>query len=167
MKQSLNIWERRWHSPAYWIAIFFGAGLIKPAPGTWGSLAGLGIGYLVISAGISLAGFVAMLVFVTLLGTLSINMIERETGVHDAPEIVIDEVAGMWVTLLPAYYLQAGPALFIAAFILFRLFDIVKPWPIGWLDKKVTGGFGVIVDDIVAGIFAIIGIEILSIVKLL
>lgn len=167
MKQSLGSWRERWASPAFWLAVFFGSGLLKPAPGTWGSLAGLGIGYLMIAAGASAGLFVAAIVTVSLVGTLAINSIERQCGVHDAPEIVIDEVAGVWIALLPAYHIGPSSLLFVAAFVLFRFFDILKPWPIGWLDKKISGGFGVMVDDIVAGVFAIIGIEILSIFILL
>ncbi len=162
MKQSLDNWQDRKASPAYWIAVFFGSGLIRPAPGTWGSFAALITGYLLIAAGVSAFVFATAIFVVTIIGTLSIDAIERQTGVHDAPEIVIDEVAGMWLALLPCYYMDTSYALFIAAFVLFRVFDIIKPWPIGWLDRKVSGGFGVMVDDIVAGIFAILGIEILA-----
>lgn len=166
MKQRLDGWQGRWRSPAFWLAVFFGAGLLRPAPGTWGSLAALGAGYWIIAAGAGLAVFAGAILIVTLLGTIAINAIEKTTGIHDAPEIVIDEVAGMWIAMLPVYLLPANPWLFVAAFVLFRIFDIIKPWPIGWLDKKVSGGFGVMVDDIVAGVFAFIGIGILSTILL-
>ncbi len=162
MKQSLDSWQGRWRSPAFWLAVFFGSGLMRPAPGTWGSLAALLAGYGMIAAGATLPLFVFAIVLVTLLGTLAINRIEVSSGIHDAPEIVIDEVAGMWIAMVPCYFLPASPYLFVTAFILFRIFDILKPWPIGWLDQKVGGGFGVMIDDIVAGIFAVIGIGILS-----
>lgn len=162
MKQSLDSWQDRWQSPAFWVAVFFGSGLIRPAPGTWGSLAALLAGYGMIAAGATLLFFIVAIVLVTLLGTLAINRIEASSGIHDAPEIVIDEVAGMWIAMVPYYFLPASPYPFVVAFILFRIFDILKPWPIGWLDQKVGGGFGVMIDDIVAGVFAIIGIGILS-----
>lgn len=162
MKQSLNSWQDRWRSPAYWIAIVFGSGLMKPGPGTWGSLAGLAAGYGLIAAGASLVGFLVAILAISILGTVVIDRIEAETGVHDAPEIVIDEVAGMWIAMLPIYFVPAEPLLFVAAFVLFRLFDIWKPWPIGWLDRHTKGGFGVMLDDMVAGIFALVGIGLLS-----
>lgn len=160
MKQNLNTWQGRHSSPYFWVVTFFGSGLIKPAPGTWGSLAGLivGIGLLEV---IGVTEFALAIVGVTILGTFTINKVEKASGIHDAPEIVIDEVAGIWIAMLPFYYLPATWWGFAAAFVLFRFFDIIKPWPIGWLDKRVSGGFGVMVDDIVAGIFAFIGIHIL------
>lgn len=160
MKQRLDSWESRFSSPAYWIAVFFGSGLIRPAPGTWGSLAALVAGYFLFQAGILVLAL--SIVGVTAIGTVAINSIEKQTGVHDAPEIVIDEVAGMWISLLPLYFTEPSLGWFGAAFLLFRLFDIIKPWPIGWLDRHVSGGFGVMVDDIVAGFFAVIGLGILT-----
>ncbi len=162
MKQSLDIWPDRFRSFSFWLAVGLGSGLIKPAPGTWGSLFALLLGHLMIVNGVSVEIFVAAIVGVLVLGTVTINRIEKLSGVHDAPEIVIDEVVGMWITMLPLYHLGADYIPLLLAFVLFRIFDIVKPWPIGWLDKQVTGGFGVMVDDIVAGIFAILGIEIFA-----
>jgi len=162
MKQSLETWPNRWRSPAFWLAVGLGSGLMKPAPGTWGSLFALVLGYLMITQGVSIEVFTAAIVGVSLLGTLVINRIEKLSGVHDAPEIVIDEVAGMWIAMLPLWHLGTDYILIVLAFVLFRFFDIIKPWPIGWLDKQVSGGFGVMVDDIVAGIFAVAGIEIFA-----
>ena len=160
MKQSLETWPNRWRSPAFWMAVGFGSGLLKPAPGTWGSLLALVLGYGMVVQGVTIEVFAAAIVGVSVVGTLTINRIEKLSGVHDAPEIVIDEVAGMWIAMLPLWHLGADYILVVLAFILFRIFDILKPWPIGWLDKQVSGGFGVMVDDIVAGILAAAGIEI-------
>ena len=162
MKGTLSSWDARRQSPAYWLAVLFGAGLLRPGPGTWGSLAALVAGYGLIATGLNMVDFIAAIIAVTLVGTVVIDRIETNSGVHDAPEIVIDEVAGQWVALLPIYLLPADPILFVAAFVLFRIFDILKPWPIGWLDRRISGGFGVMVDDIVAGIFAFVGIGLLS-----
>ncbi|UTW57445.1 phosphatidylglycerophosphatase A [Kordiimonas sp. SCSIO 12603] len=153
-KQTLSNWQERYKSAAYWWSVGFGSGLIKPAPGTWGSLAGLLIGYGILKLPQS---FWILLIFIaatTLLSVFAINQIERKTGIHDAPEIVIDEFAGMWVSLLPLTFASFGYIELASAFILFRFYDIIKPWPIEWLDKKVSGGFGVMVDDLAAGIFA-------------
>lgn len=160
MKQSLENWAGRYRSVSFWLAVGFGSGLLKPAPGTWGSLAAILAGYGFYQAGLTTAGLMVLIGVSTLLGTFAINRIERETGIHDAPEIVIDEFAGQWVAMLPFFYGGASIQALGLAFILFRVFDIWKPWPIGWLDKRVDGGFGVIVDDLVAGLFALIGIEI-------
>ena len=166
MKQSLDVWHGRWQSPSFWLAVGLGSGLIKPAPGTWGSLFALILGHLMIANGLPFEFFATSIVAVFVIGALLINRIELMSGVHDAPEIVIDEVAGMWVAMLPLYHLGVGFAQLLGAFMLFRLFDIAKPWPIGWLDKKVSGGLGVMIDDIAAGIFAIIGIEIFAAILL-
>lgn len=132
----------------------FGVGLLRPAPGTWGSLAAVIVGYLLVSGGLSLVVLLTSIALITLLSIWAINDIEAKSGIHDAGEIVIDEVAGQWLALVPFYFFKGSLLGYAAAFLLFRLFDIWKPWPIGFLDKHVSGGFGVMVDDLVAGIFA-------------
>lgn len=166
MKQTLSDWEGRWSSLSFWLAVGLGSGLLRPAPGTWGSLFGLGLGFWALSIGVAIEIFLAAIIVVSLLGTIVINQIEAQSGIHDAPEIVIDEVAGIWIAILPLYHLGTSYVPLLLCFVLFRFFDIVKPWPIGWLDKKVSGGFGVMIDDIVAGVFAIIGIEIFFLVAM-
>lgn len=153
-KQSLSGWDGRFKSLAFWWSVGLGSGLLRPAPGTWGSLVGLGLGY-----GLLMSPFAPwLLVFgalvITVVSIKSISVIERETGVHDAPEIVIDEIAGQWLAMLPLAFLPHGWIEVWLSFLFFRLFDILKPWPIGPLDKKVSGGFGVMVDDLVAGVIA-------------
>ncbi|WP_262695144.1 phosphatidylglycerophosphatase A family protein [Kordiimonas aquimaris] len=162
MKQSLSSWNTRFSSPAYWIAVGFGSGLLRPAPGTWGSLAALAIAHLFYEIGIGATELFVIIIAATVIGTYAIDHIERETGVHDAPEIVIDEFAGQWLALLPLFYSVASIEKIIAAFVLFRIFDIWKPYPIGWLDRKVSGGFGVMVDDLVAGVYALICLEVIT-----
>lgn len=164
MKQSLKGWPERWRSLSFWFAVGLGSGLAKPAPGTWGSLFAFVLGYFAFEYGVSIQVFFGAIVLVSLLGTLAINQIEKLSGIHDAPEIVIDEVAGMWIALLPFFHLEMTWMTLLLAFGLFRFFDIVKPWPIGWLDKRINGGFGVMIDDIVAGVFTVIGIEIFFLV---
>lgn len=165
MKQRLDTWPDRHKAPAFWLAVFFGSGLLRPAPGTWGSFAALIIGIWMVQT-FDLSIFLTAIVIVSIAGTFAINSIEKQSGIHDAPEIVIDEVAGMWLAMIPFYFMEPTWWGFATAFLLFRLFDIIKPWPIGWLDKRVSGGFGVMIDDIVAGIFALIGINILAFVLL-
>lgn len=166
-KQSIRQWTDRSRHASFWWVTVVGAGMLRPAPGTWGSLAGVLLGYLMLRLGVTLAELIAWVAALTVVSTQAINSIEAKTGIHDAPEIVVDEVAGMWLALLPLVSLPASPLLFVLAFLLFRLFDIVKPWPIRWLDEKVGGGFGVMVDDLVAGILAAIVIWVLLIFNLL
>lgn len=145
------------------IATFFYVGLIRPAPGTWGSAAAIPVGYLIHVAG----GFPALLaatVAVFFIGWWATIQETRGADDHDPSQIVIDEVAGMWIALLPVsgglWYMGHDPWLFpypgwISAFILFRLFDIWKPGPVGWADRKTTA-FGVMFDDVIAGLMAAI-----------
>lgn len=160
-KQSLRKWQGRNRAFSFWWVTVLGSGMLRPAPGTWGSLAGLGLGYGLLQAGLNELDIVMLVIGLTVLSSLLIDKIEASVGIHDAPEIVIDEVAGQWLALLPLVAVAQAPLLFVLAFILFRVFDIIKPWPIGWLDKKVSGGFGVMVDDLVAGILAAIVIWVL------
>ncbi|GHF28261.1 phosphatidylglycerophosphatase A [Kordiimonas sediminis] len=153
-KQSLHTWKNRRSSISYWISVGLGSGLFRPAPGTWGSFAGLLLAVLFIKNGITLFGLGIAILIVSILGSVAIDKVEKLSGIHDAPEIVIDEIAGQWIAVLPILMFAPSWIAFALAFILFRLFDIVKPWPISWLDSQVQGGFGVMVDDIVAGIQA-------------
>ncbi len=140
------------HRLATFLATFGYSGFIRPAPGTWGSLAALPVGWLIIWLGGTVALAVAIVAtFVIGLWAARVHMHSRQT-MHDPSEIVIDEVAGQWIPLLPL----AGfdPLGFAVAFVTFRLFDIWKPGPVGWADKRLKGALGVMVDDIFAGIFA-------------
>lgn len=134
-------------------------GLLRPAPGTWGSLTAIPLAW-----GLHALGgaplFIAATVLVSLLGVWSIGQ-AIGAGHDDPPEIVIDEVAGQWIALWPvsigaahvgAAFWDLYPGV-IAAFLAFRLFDIWKPGPIGWADRK-GGATGVMLDDVIAGLFA-------------
>jgi phosphatidylglycerophosphatase A len=142
---------KRWWA----IATFFGVGFIKPGPGTWGSVAAV----LLWAAFAWLAHpsprvlFVALLigVFLTLIfGIPAASVVERESGGHDPQCVVIDEVAGQWITLLlcPADWRHG-----LIALALFRLFDIVKPFPVRRLER-LPGGWGIVFDDVAAGLYA-------------
>ena len=111
--------------PYFWLATWFGCGLARPAPGTWGTLGGLPLGILLMMGGpVYLA---AGIIIVFAAGLWAAREFEKATGEHDAGMIVIDEVAGIWVTLLAA---QMTPLSLLLAFLLFRAFDILKPWPV-------------------------------------
>ncbi|MBC6439388.1 MAG: phosphatidylglycerophosphatase A [Rhodospirillales bacterium] len=147
--------------PGAFIATWFGAGLLRPAPGTWGSLAALPLGIAVLYlAGPWALAVVAVAVFG--LGMMSAGRLIAsfpQGSDHDHGAIVVDEVAGQLIALIPA---MLSPLLWVAAFLLFRLFDIWKPWPIRRLDRDVPGVLGVMADDIVAGIFAAVGVFVLA-----
>jgi len=136
--------------PAFLIATWFGAGLLPRAPGTWGSLAALPFAWALSSVGGPMPLAVAT-VAVSLIGWWAASVYVRRTGVADPSEVVVDEVAGQWLALI---LVPPEPLLYLAAFALFRLFDIRKPWPVGWADREVGGGLGVMLDDIFAGLYA-------------
>jgi phosphatidylglycerophosphatase A len=131
------------------LATWFGAGLLPKAPGTWGSLAALPIGYAITTWGsVELLGILAILFFI--IGIWASNVTSNEMGIADSSEIVIDEVVGQWIALLA---IPPNIILYSLAFVLFRLFDIWKPWPVSWADKKIKGGLGIMLDDVFAAIF--------------
>ncbi|UTW54018.1 phosphatidylglycerophosphatase A [Kordiimonas sp. SCSIO 12610] len=155
-KQSLQTWNGRYKSIAFWFTTGFGSGLLRPAPGTWGSLAGVAIALALLYLHVSSMAFAALIIISFALSIFAINTIEKKTGIHDAPEIVIDEFVGQWIVMIPLFFephfdWQNIWPYALGAFILFRIFDIIKPWPINWLDKRVSGGFGVMIDDVIAG----------------
>lgn len=129
---------------------FFYLGLLKPAPGTWGSVGGAVAAYFIYNfigaQTLFLASFVLFLFSINV-----INSYEREVGIHDSSEIVIDEVAGVWLAIS-----VSGESLIaiFASLVFFRILDIFKPSIIGRIDKNVPGGLGVMGDDMVAGAFA-------------
>lgn len=150
------------------VSTFFGVGLLRPAPGTWGSLAALVAAYVLAVAGGAWL-FLLALALVIPLAVWSIRReVERqglEIGLHDPGWIVIDEVAGQWIALLPAVIVPAQMGLdplrlwpaWVGGFVLFRLFDIWKPGPIGWADRSL-GVTGVLLDDLLAGVLAAVGV---------
>ncbi|MDN3453559.1 MULTISPECIES: phosphatidylglycerophosphatase A [unclassified Psychrobacter] len=148
----------------YWLGLGLGSGLPRRAPGTWGSIGGLVMAIPLLSL-----GFVPFLIMTILSCVIGVWICGRTSELmqgHDDPHIVWDEWAGIWITLLPFSYLldterfwqaiSQGSSIIalITAFVLFRFFDIIKPPPIGWADKKVAGGLGIMLDDIIAGVMA-------------
>lgn len=138
--------------PAHFIAFGFGAGLIRPAPGTWGTLVAYPLFFPLLALGVS--GWWLMLLCLPLFvfGVWVCGKTGDALGVHDYGGIVWDEVVGMLMVLALA---PATPAGWLLAFVLFRVFDIIKPWPIRWFDRQVHGGLGVMLDDVIAALFAL------------
>ena len=129
---------------------FFYVGLLKPAPGTWGSIAGAVLAYLIYEY-VGQQTLVLASIALFLFSIKIIDAYEAEVKIHDASHIVIDEVAGVWLAVgLGA----SGVVPSLLGLIFFRIFDISKPSIIGKIDKNVKGGLGVMADDMVAGIFA-------------
>ena len=139
-------------SPAGWLACGFGSGLAPVAQGTFGSLAAI-LPWLLLRQ-LSLPVNVLVIVVGFLIGVWACDVAGRALGVDDHRSLVWDEFVGQWIALLPA--LLAPWWAVMAGFVLFRLFDVWKPWPIRWLDRHLKGGLGVMVDDVVAGLFAAI-----------
>jgi phosphatidylglycerophosphatase A len=135
---------------ALWLATWFGTGLLPGAPGTWGSLVAIPFAWALTSLGGPwlLLG-AAVLVFAVGLWASARYM--QAVGVHDPGAVVIDEIAGQWLTLTVA---PPEPLAYLLGFVLFRIADVLKPWPASWLDRRVGGAFGVMIDDVAAAIYA-------------
>jgi len=134
------------------LATWFGAGYAPAAPGTFGSLFALPVGWALANEGGVFALALAT-AGVSAIGVWAADAFMAQAGEHDPGPVVIDEVAGQWLAMLPMAAMLTWQAVAIS-FVLFRLFDIWKPWPISWADKNIDGGLGVMVDDIMAGIAA-------------
>ena len=157
---TVSVWEKL----IYWLGIGLGSGLPKRAAGTWGTVGGLVVAIPMLWLGFW--GFLAVTVVGALVGSYICGKTSDLMGVHDDPHIVWDEWVGMWVSLLPMLWLHFYDdallqghqlsllLLYFAAFVAFRFFDILKPFPIKWVDKNVSGGFGILIDDILAGLMA-------------
>ena len=137
---------------------FFGAGLSPKAPGTVGTLASLPVGVAVLHY-LGMQTLFMLTLAITVIGIFEINKYEQQTGIHDQQHIVIDEAAGMWLSLMIAHatavtltYPYVELLAVILSFAAFRLFDIWKPSTIGWIDRELKGGLGVMLDDLLAGI---------------
>jgi phosphatidylglycerophosphatase A len=143
--------------PVHCLALGFGAGLAPVAPGTFGSLVGLA--FALALAPLGLAWNLAAVAVAVVAGIWICGESARRLGVHDHPAIVWDEVAGMMITMLAAPDAWWGAPL---AFVLFRLFDIAKPWPIREVDHGLGGGTGIMLDDVLAGLFAALGLTIVG-----
>jgi len=139
-----------------WIATGFGAGLFPRAPGTAGSLVAL-IPWWFALRELPLAWYVVVLTLAFALGVWACNVAGKRLGVDDHRALVWDEFVGQWIALCAA---PLGWPWMVAGFLLFRLFDVWKPWPIRVADRRVHGGFGVMLDDVLAGIYALIVMQV-------
>ena len=144
------------------IATIFGIGYLRPAPGTWGSLFAIILAILIVEI-FGVIGFIFALLSISIFGWWATSVYLKQIKTKDPSEVVIDELVGQWIAVLPiailAFYFKLEPfdlwPGWISSFLFFRIFDILKPSLIGWADKK-NGALGVMLDDILAGIAAAI-----------
>ena len=160
-KSARNAWRPKasviLRSPVHLLAFGFGTGLMPKGPGTAGTV--VGVPLFVAMMQLSLPAFALLLLALSVFGCWLCGESARRLGVHDYGGIVFDEIIGYVVAavpLLPVFMLNRHGLVagLVAAFVLFRIFDIWKPWPISWLDAQLHGGIGIMVDDLVAGLFA-------------
>ena len=135
--------------PVNWLALGFGSGLARRAPGTFGTLAALPLLPLFSWMALPWSGLV--LLATALVGIFICGHAARSMKLDDPGCVVWDEMVGLWLTL---FALPLDPVSIVGGFLLFRLFDIVKPWPISWCDRNIKEGAGIMVDDLVAGVLA-------------
>lgn len=140
--------------PLGFIATGFGSGLSPRAPGTVGTLAAL-LPWWWLRL-LPLPYYLVALVLAFAIGVWAAQWVVTRSGVNDPQVVVWDEFVGVWIALLAA---PPGWGWMLAGFVLFRLFDIAKPWPVSWADRRVKGGLGVMLDDVFAGIYALVAMQ--------
>ncbi|MDT8427434.1 MAG: phosphatidylglycerophosphatase A [Pseudomonadales bacterium] len=143
-----------WRNPVHFLAFGFGSGASPVAPGTCGSILAMLL-YLLLPA-MPTAWYLLLVLAAALLGVYLCARTARDIGVHDHGGIVWDEFVGYWLTMVlaPPGWLWA-----VLGLVLFRIFDIAKPWPIAWLDAHVEGGIGIMIDDVLAGLMALVCLQ--------
>lgn len=142
--------------PIHFLSLGLGSGLSPFAPGTAGTLIAVLLYFPL--ATLPLWGYVSVLVIGSVVGIYLCEKTSNKLGGHDHPAIVWDEFLGYWLTML---FAPAGWLWIVIGFVLFRLFDIWKPWPISVIDHKVKGGFGIMLDDLVAGAYALVVLQLI------
>ena len=141
--------QPNWLNPVHLVALGFGSGAAPKAPGTCGTLVAV-ILYWPLSQ-LNLNHYLLVVLVTCVVGIYLCGKTAEDLGVHDHGSIVWDEFVGFWITMIAA---PVGWVWVLIGFVLFRFFDIIKPWPINWIDKKLTGGLGIMLDDVVAGAMA-------------
>jgi phosphatidylglycerophosphatase A len=145
-------WRWMLSHPARYLALGFGSGLVPFAPGTWGTLFAW-VSFVVLDVWLTDAGWWTLIVATALIGAAAADRTGRDLGRADHPAIVVDEVVAFWIVLL---VLPDGVLVQAAAFVAFRFFDIVKPPPIGFFDRRFKHGIGVMVDDLIAAFYTLL-----------
>tara|TARA_Y100000739_G_scaffold187980_1_gene167090 strand:- start:33 stop:542 length:510 start_codon:yes stop_codon:yes gene_type:complete len=137
---------------AVFFATGFGVGLLPFAPGTWGSILAVMMAWSIIDIFGQLALLITTILFF-IIGILASELCIKKFSSLDPKQVVIDEITAQWLVLL---IIPLELASYVLGFVFFRFFDILKPWPISWVDKNIKGGFGIMADDVLAAIYAII-----------
>ena len=143
-------------NPLHLLSLGFGSGLAPFAPGTFGTLVAIPLYWC--ASQLTLTAFIVTIIAGFVFGVFLCGYTSKALGVHDHSGIVWDEIVGYFITMLAVPFDWLWVA---AGFVLFRFFDIVKPWPIRWVDKHLQGGFGIMFDDVLAGIFAMLALHFL------
>lgn len=138
--------------PVQLLALGFGSGLAPKAPGTFGTLAAIPFFFLMLF--LPTWDYILVVIVSAVLGIYFCQSAADDFGVHDHPAIVWDEFVGLWIALFPLSLVPFEWHWLVLGFVLFRVFDILKPWPISYIDKHVQGGVGIMLDDVLAGIAA-------------
>ncbi|HJP50523.1 MAG: phosphatidylglycerophosphatase A [Pseudomonadales bacterium] len=141
--------------PWYFLAMGCGSGLVPKMPGTAGSLLALVFYFILAQAGTWLYATVVLIALG--FGVWLCDRVARDMQMKDPSSIVWDEFVGVWIAL---FMLPGGWYWVLAGFVLFRFFDILKPWPVNWLDENLTGGAGIMMDDVVAAIYSLIIVQV-------
>ena len=144
-------------NPLHFLAIGLGSGLAPKAPGTFGTIAAIPL-YLLLSQ-LTAPVYLGVVLVAILVGFWCCHQTSKDMGVHDHKAIVWDEFVGFWITMFAA---PAGWIWLLVGFALFRFFDVLKPWPISWLDHNVHGGIGIMMDDVLAGLAALAAMQLLA-----
>lgn len=138
--------------PVQFLALGFGSGLAPKAPGTFGTLAAIPVFFLLTMLMPTPLHYAVAVIIMGLAGIYICGKTADDVGVHDHPAIVWDEFVGFFITM---FMVPVSWQSILLGFLLFRVFDILKPWPISYIDKKMTGGLGIMFDDVLAGVFAL------------
>ncbi len=151
--------ETVWQNPLHFVAFGFGTGTLPFAPGTFGTL--IAIPFYLAMEHLSPLMYLLITILVTLVSIWICNKVTNEIGVEDHQGMNLDEIVGFLVTM---FYAPHGWHWIVLGFLLFRLFDIWKPWPVRYVDEHMTGGLGIILDDVLAGIYSCLILQLLAFV---
>ncbi|OCG16242.1 phosphatidylglycerophosphatase A [Gilliamella sp. App6-5] len=147
-------------NPIHFLAVGLGSGMSPIMPGTMGSL--MAIPLWLLFYGLQPALYWIFILVTFIFGCFICQKTSDDTHTHDSGHIVWDEFVGMWITL---FFIPQLSVMWIAiAFVAFRVFDMAKPWPIRWFDKRVPGGFGIMVDDVIAAIFSSFTVYVMTLI---
>ncbi|WJG08414.1 phosphatidylglycerophosphatase A [Aliiglaciecola sp. LCG003] len=144
-------------NPVHFLAFGFGSGLASKMPGTFGSIAAIPL-VMLCSHYLTLPLYLAVTVLACILGIWICGQAADDMGVHDHAAIVWDEIAGMMIVMVAV---PLSWQTMLAGFVLFRFFDIVKPWPISYVDRVLHGGIGIMLDDVLAGVAALLSVHLM------